>query len=109
MTNEVNSYLEKLQKVSSVMEQLIESAMSDNHISEEEKELLFGINKNIEQYAKITIEAISDGNVSNLESEAIRSMQETIIADAQQMASKDEKRIDIPAAEVPAEASSSCC
>jgi hypothetical protein len=89
MSQDLQKYMDKLHKLSSVMENLIDLAVNDNKISEDEKNILFSINKNLEEYAKLTIEVISDGKVSVNEDKLLTDKREKIIQDAKNIASRD--------------------
>ena len=81
---------EKLGKANRVMEDLIDIAVADKNISEEEKQILFSINKNLEQYARLIIESISDNKITDQERQAIADLEQKIIDDANNIALNDE-------------------
>lgn len=85
---------EKLGRANRVMEDLIEIAVADKNISEEEQKILFSINKNLEQYAKLIIESISDNEITDEEKEDIAMLEQKIIDDANNIALNDENLSD---------------
>lgn len=85
---------EKLGRANRVMEDLIDIAVRDKNISEEEKKILFSINKNLEQYARLIIESISDNKITDEEKEDIAMLEQKIIDDANNIALNDENLSD---------------
>lgn len=85
---------EKLGRANRVMEDLIDIAVRDKNISEEEKKILFSINKNLEQYARLIIESISDNEITDEEKEDIAMLEQKIIDDANNIALNDENLSD---------------
>lgn len=85
---------EKLGRANRVMEDLIEIAVADKNISEEEQKILFSINKNLEQYARLIIESISDNEITDEEKEDIAMLEQKIIDDANNIALNDENLSD---------------
>lgn len=85
---------EKLGRANRVMEDLIEIAVADKNISEEEQKILFSINKNLEQYARLIIESISDNKITDEEKEDIAMLEQKIIDDANNIALNDENLSD---------------
>lgn len=77
-----------------MMEDLIEIAVADKNISEEEQKILFSINKNLEQYARLIIESISDNEITDEEKEDIAMLEQKIIDDANNIALNDENLSD---------------
>lgn len=85
---------EKLGRANRVMEDLIDIAVRDKNISEEEQKILFSINKNLEQYARLIIESISDNEITDEEKEDIAMLEQKIIDDANNIALNDENLSD---------------
>ncbi|MDH5402223.1 MAG: hypothetical protein OEZ01_16430 [Candidatus Heimdallarchaeota archaeon] len=85
----VDLVIKKLQKSNRIMEDLIDLAMTDKKLSEDEKQILFSINKNLELYARGILEAISDGKVTPEELEGLKEIENNIILEAQEIAEKD--------------------
>ena len=81
--------LGRLQTVTQTMEKLIEIASDDKQITDEEKALLFSVNANIEKYAKMVIEAISDNKVTPEELTQIEALENTIVVEAKEIANQD--------------------
>lgn len=81
--------LDKLQKANGVMENLIDLALSDEKISEDEQFILFSINDNLQLYVQKTIETIKDNVVSNKDKDELKELQLKIISDAEKVAMKD--------------------
>ena len=88
--SESEKIYQKLGRANRVMEDLIDIAVADKNISDEEKEILFSINKNLEQYARLIINSISDDKISDQEKEDIAALEQKIIDDANNIALNDE-------------------
>jgi len=87
---DANKLLLRLQSLTDSMSEMIEIAMEDDQISEDEKELLLNVNKNIEEYAKRVISSIEDGIVEESEVEGLKEFEREIKAEAEKIARKDQ-------------------
>lgn len=81
--------LGRLQAVTQTMESLIEIASADEHITDDEKDLLFSVNSNVEKYAKLVIEIISDNTITPDDQMRITDLENSIIVEAQEIANHD--------------------
>jgi len=86
---DVEEVLTKLAKANTLMENLIDLAMDDAKISQEEKDMLFSINENLASYAEAIIETVSDGRVDLSEKEHLRDLEKKIVTDAHARAKAD--------------------
>ncbi|MCY3414120.1 MAG: hypothetical protein INQ03_20920 [Candidatus Heimdallarchaeota archaeon] len=97
--SDTKSVLEKLQKANRIMEDLIDLAVEDKSISADEQDILFSINTNLAEYAKLIIDSVSDNVISDEEKKKIEALEQKIVDDANDIAmsdsnlSKDEKRM----------------
>ncbi len=80
----------KLQKANRIMEDLIEMAVSDENISKDEQDILLSINKNLEHYARLIIESISDNVITDDERQKLADLEQKIVDDANNIALRDE-------------------
>lgn len=87
---DANKLLLRLQSLTDSMSEMIEIAMEDDQISEDEKELLLNVNKNIEEYAKRVISSIEDGIIEESEVEGLKEFEKVIKAEAEKIARKDQ-------------------
>lgn len=88
-SEEAKKVLDTLQKANRVMEDLIDLALGDETISQDEQDLLFSINSNLQHYVKLTIEAVSDNIITEEERAKLISVGEKVIQDAEKVAMKD--------------------
>ena len=86
---DVNRLLLRLQSLTDSMAEMIEIAMEDDQISNEEKELLLNVNTNIEKYAKRVIESIEDGIIEEREVQSLKDFEKVIKQEAESIASRD--------------------
>lgn len=87
--SDVQSVIMRLQQANRLMENLIDLSMADNMMSQDEKDILFSINDNMQAYAEEIMKSISDGNVSQEELQKIGELENKIISDARHMAERD--------------------
>lgn len=90
----VQGVLDRLQKANRVMEDLIDLALSDDKITDEEQEILFSINDNLQEFVKLSIKSVSDNVISDKESDKLKQLQTKIIEDANKVALKDSNVTD---------------
>ena len=88
-SSDSQNILDKLQKANKIMENLIDLALSDEKITEDEQFILFSINDNLQIYVQKTIVAIKDNVVSNKDKDELKELQLKIISDAEKVAMKD--------------------
>lgn len=88
-TNDVHKVILRLQHANRLMESLIDLSMEDSTMSEDEKNILFSINTNMQQYAEEIMRSISDGKISKEELQKLSDVENKIINDAQLMAERD--------------------
>ncbi len=87
---DVNRLLLRLQSLTDSMAEMIEVAMEDDQISDEEKELLLNVNSNIEKYAKRVIESIEDGVIEESEVQGLKEFEQVIKKEAEAIAKRDQ-------------------
>ncbi|MHA2504598.1 MAG: hypothetical protein ACXAE3_17220 [Candidatus Kariarchaeaceae archaeon] len=87
--DDVQRVMQKLGTANKLMEDLIDLAMSDAQISDEEKQMLFSINDNLALYAKSIIETVSDGKVDDDEKNLLKELEQKIITEANIIANDD--------------------
>jgi hypothetical protein len=86
---ETQAVMEKLQNANKLMEDLIDLAMGDQQITEEEKSILFMINDYLQEYVKILIASLSDNVISDEEKAKLAEIETNIIRDAKKIAMED--------------------
>ena len=89
MNGDVERVMEKLNKANKLMEDLIDMAMDDEKITLDEKDMLFSVNQNLAQYARLIIESVSDGEVDEDELHNLKELENKIVTDAHLIATSD--------------------
>lgn len=91
---DVAGVMNKLNKANNLMEDLIDMAMEDEKLSDDEKDMLFSINRNLGGYARLIVDTISDGKITDEERRSLRALEENIIEEAQSIAAQDDRISD---------------
>lgn len=94
MSSDTQIVMEKLQKANSIMEDLIDKAMEDQAITEDEKKILFCINDYLQEYVKIVITSVSDNIITEEEKNRLKEIEENIINDTKKIAMEDSQLSD---------------